>query len=380
MEESDRVDYRFELNPRSRMDCRVPVFAFFCTFRHRFAASCLSKLLFAGIEKLPAAQLVANGYAASHSTDRFHQLSSSVPFHLLFPLFSSIVFVVAVMFSKNAIGRGSSPWTSTFLSNLWLAIAWSGYGLYQGELLPVNAWWQAALVASAFVTGLVFTYLAYQHGDISVATPIFGVKVIIVAVMIAMLGQESIPGRVWVGAFLATLGVAFVQAETRAPQHTSGNSSAGHIRKAILTVALALLSATLFSLFDVGLQLWAKTWGAAKFLPVMFIFTAVLSCGFLPWVDHPQRLRDLGTLRPMLIGTMLMSLQAMSMSYSMSAYGDATRINIVYALRGLWAVVVAWILARAFGGREAHHSVRVMLLRLFGAGLLTASVIVALLE
>ncbi|RLS42546.1 MAG: EamA/RhaT family transporter, partial [Planctomycetota bacterium] len=47
---------------------------------------------------------------------------------------------------------------------------------------------------------------------------------------------------------------------------------------------------------------------------------------------------------------------------------------------GLWAVVIAWILARAFGGGEAHHSVRVMLLRLFGAALLTASVIVALLE
>jgi len=75
-----------------------------------------------------------------------------------------------------------------------------------------------------------------------------------------------------------------------------------------------------------------------------------------------------------------MSLQAMSMSWSMSAYGDATRINIVYALRGLWAVVIAWVLARAFGGGEAHHSVRVMLMRLFGAALLTASVIVALLE
>jgi len=301
-----------------------------------------------------------------------------VPFHLLFPLFSSIVFVIAVMFSKNAISRGSSPWTNTFLSNLWLAIAWAAFGFYHGELLPVSVWWQAVLVALAFVTGLVFTYLAYQHGDISVATPIFGVKVIIVAAMIAVLGQEAIPGRVWIGAFLATLGVAVVQSGTGSSPQTPGQSSRENLRKAALTVVLAILSATSLSLFDVGLQLWAKTWGAAKFLPVMFVSTAVLSCAFLPWVDRPKRLRELGTLRPMLIGTMLMALQAMSMSYSMSAYGDATRINIVYALRGLWAVTVAWILARAFGGREAYHSTRVMLLRLFGAALLTASVIVAL--
>ena len=303
-----------------------------------------------------------------------------MPFHLLFPLFSSIVFVIAVMFSKNAISRGSSPWTSTFLCNLWLAIAWAGYGLYQGEMLPVSSWWQAGLVALAFVTGLVFTYLAYQHGDISLATPIFGVKVIIVAALIAVLGQETIPGRVWVGAFLATLGVAFVQSGVGSSPHPSSHSSAANVRKAVLTVVLAILSATCFSLFDVGLQLWARNWGAAKFLPVMFVSTAVLSCAFLPWVDRPKRLRELGTFWPMMIGTMLMSLQAMSMSWSMSAYGDATRINIVYALRGLWAVVIAWILARAFGGGEAHHSVRVMLLRLFGAALLTASVIVALLE
>ena len=300
--------------------------------------------------------------------------SIALPFHLLYPLFSSVVFVIAVMFSKNAISRGSSPWTGTFLSNLWLAIAWGGFGLYQGEMLPVSAWWQAALVALAFVIGLVFTYLAYQHGDISVATPIFGVKVIIVAAMIATLGSETIPARVWMGAFLATLGVGFVQSGTRSAGHASGLNA----RKAALTVILALTSATSLSLFDLGLQYWAKSWGPARFLPVMFVATAILSCAFLPWVDRPRRLRELGTFKPMVIGTMLMAVQAMSMSFSMSAYGDATRINIVYALRGLWAVIIAWTLARTFGGREAQHSVRVMLMRLLGAGLLTASVVVAL--
>ena len=80
----------------------------------------------------------------------------------------------------------------------------------------------------------------------------------------------------------------------------------------------------------------------------------------------------------MLIGTLLMALQAMSMSWSLSEFGDATRINIVYALRGLWAVLLAWLLARSFGGGEAHHSSRIMLTRLAGAVLLTASVVVAL--
>jgi steroid 5-alpha reductase family enzyme len=111
----------------------------------------------------------------------------------------------------------------------------------------------------------------------------------------------------------------------------------------------------------------------------MFAATGVLSCVFLPWVDRPSRLAEKKIVKPLIIGALLMAVQAMSMSYSLSAFGDATRINIVYALRGLWAVVLSWTLARLFGGHEAHHSARVMLMRLFGAVLLTASVIVALL-
>jgi hypothetical protein len=95
-------------------------------------------------------------------------------------------------------------------------------------------------------------------------------------------------------------------------------------------------------------------------------------------MDGPVRLARLRVLKPLLVGSVLMALQAMSMSYALGRFGDAARINIVYALRGLWAVALAWLLARTFGGAEARHSVTIMLLRLAGAVLLTLSVIVAL--
>jgi hypothetical protein len=110
----------------------------------------------------------------------------------------------------------------------------------------------------------------------------------------------------------------------------------------------------------------------------MFIATGLLSCVFLPWVDRPTQLLRLKATTATLVGTMLIAIQAISMSYSLSVYGDATRINIVYALRGLWAVILAWAVARLFGGNESLHSARVMGMRLFGALLLTVSVIVAL--
>lgn len=296
-----------------------------------------------------------------------------MPLHLLFPLFSSVVFVVGMLYGKRAISAGASPWTTTFYSNFWLALAWTVIGAVRGELLPWAAWGEAALIGLTFVLGQMFSFLAFQYGDVSVATPVFGVKVIMVAAMMAVVGDEPVSTRVWIGAALATIGVAVMQIGGR-------NASAGHVSlgRATATIVLALLSGFSLSVFDVGLQTWGKRWGTASFVPAALMCAGLFSFGFLPWSDRPRKLRTLGVLQPLLIGTLLIALQAMSMSYSLGRYGDATRINIVYALRGLWAVGLSWWLARALQTAEAHVAPRVMLLRLLGAILLTASVVIAL--
>ena len=327
-----------------------------------------------------------------------------MPVHLLFPLFSSVVFVLGMVLGKRAITAGASPWTSTFLANVWLAVIWAVIGICRGEWLPLAAWWQAALVGMAFVGGQMFSFLAFQHGDVSVATPIFGTKVVIVALLMSIAGDEPVGARVWIGAVLASLGVAVMQrgsasasssastsastsssasASTSARQSRVGlNTEAGPRRsdgwRALATVGLALLSATSLSLFDVGVQMWARHWGANAFLPAVFVAGGLLSCGFLPWCDRPLRVHRLGVVRPLLLGTLLIAVQALSMSYSLGNYGDATRINIIYALRGLWAVGLAWWLARTLGTSEADLPARVLWWRLIGAVLLTASVAIAL--
>lgn len=295
-----------------------------------------------------------------------------MPVHLLFPLLSSVLFVLGVLFAKKSIAGGASPWTNTFLSNFWLASCWALVAVVQGDFLPVALWWQAALVGLAFVLGQLLTYLAFQQGDVSVATPVFGVKIVMVAIALSLMAGETIPSRIWWGATLATLGVAIVQAGT-------GTSGGEHSpRRAVLTVVLALGASLSLTLFDVGLQTWGRQAGAGRFLPAMFLSVGLFSCGFLPGTDRPSRLSQLGILRPLVIGSILMAVQAMSMSYSLSRFGDAARINIVYALRGLWAVGLSWILASRFGGQEARHSVIVMLLRCAGALLLMISVLIAL--
>ncbi|MEQ9410637.1 MAG: hypothetical protein RIK87_23070 [Fuerstiella sp.] len=293
--------------------------------------------------------------------------------HLLFPLFSSVVFVLGMMLAKRAIDKGVSPWTGTFLGNLWLALIWAGIAVARGEIVPTAAWGQACIVGVLFVLGQLFTYLAFQFGDVSVATPVFGVKVLMVAALTSLVSGEQTSVRVWVAGAMATAGVVLIQ-------WSGGSPAVGHssFRRRSLTVVLALSAALSLSLFDVCLQTWGNDWDSFSFLPVMFGAAGVMSVVFLPWVNGPKRLRSLHAGRWILGGTVLMALQAMSMCFSLAQFGDAVRINIVYSLRGLWGVLLAWLLAKQLQSGEATLGAAIMLRRLTGAVLLTAAVLLSI--
>jgi hypothetical protein len=72
-----------------------------------------------------------------------------------------------------------------------------------------------------------------------------------------------------------------------------------------------------------------------------------------------------------------MSIQAVGMTLTLGLFGDATRVNIVYSLRGLWGVLLTWIVAHHFEPRDMAPSHRVMSQRLAGAVLIGISVIIA---
>lgn len=274
-----------------------------------------------------------------------------------------------ITLAKQGISKGASPWTAVFFGNVWLAGICGSVAFARGGVVPSAAWGQAAMVGALFLAGQIFTYLAFQSGDVSVATPVLGLKVLIVALLTIFIAGESVPVRIWIAAALASAGIGLVQA--------SGGTGAATNRW--LTIGLASLAALALSLFDVCLQRAGTDWNSDKFLPVVFITASLMSLGLLPWVDGPKRLQELNAGRWIIAGTLLMAIQSLSISYGLATYGDAARMNIVYALRGLWGVVLAWLLAGWLKTNEGSLSKKVMLFRLVGATVLVSAVIVALL-
>ena len=91
-----------------------------------------------------------------------------------------------------------------------------------------------------------------------------------------------------------------------------------------------------------------------------------------PW-HWPRIVEGLGV-RWMLAGVACIGIQGVGLYATIALSGDPVGVNIVYAVRGLWSVLlVAWV-GKWLGNREAGLPRMVLFLRGVGATLLLGAV------
>jgi hypothetical protein len=144
------------------------------------------------------------------------------------------------------------------------------------------------------------------------------------------------------------------------------------------SIGYAVLSALAFAVTDILVQRGAPHGGFALFGPVMFGLMGLYSFGFMPFFHEPLWAIPRATWRWLLPGAVLLALNAMGMAYSISTYGHATPINIVYSSRGLWSVALVWVFGHWFANTERAVGPVVMRRRLAGAGLLVLAIVLVL--
>ena len=289
------------------------------------------------------------------------------PIHLLLPFCSGVLVIFGLQCLKRVQERGVSTWTSMICVCWGAACVFPVLTLMGGTMPPAVMLWQPAVVGGLFVTGQLFTVLAVTHGDISVAAPVLGVKVLLVPAASRLFVDEELSMRVWIAAAITVVGIAFVQTRDASVHHS----------RIVASVGFALLAACSMTLFDLLIQRWAPDWGAGYFLPIAIACAAIFSLAFLPLADRPADLRQMRVIQPLAVGVFLLAVQAIGMTLTLGLFGDATRVNIVYSLRGLWGVLLTWILAHRFNASEPGPSHRTMVMRLTGALLIGVSVLIS---
>jgi drug/metabolite transporter (DMT)-like permease len=287
--------------------------------------------------------------------------------HLL-PLACALVYVIGALAVKRATALGVGIWRTSFLSNVALAAlfvpVWFRYG---GQLHSAADYWQPGITALFFFGGQALTFLALRDGDVSVTTPVMGTKVILVALFSSLLRVGEVPLRWWIGAGLSTAAIALL--------HLGGEARRRHVGR---TALLAFASAACFSLGDVLLQKWVPTWGAGNYFPPMFLFVGLLSCAFVPFFRAPLTAMPASVWRWVGPGAGLLAINNAVFVLAIVLAGGATVANIIYSVRGLFSVALVWAIGHWFTNDEKHLGARVLRLRLVGAGLMVAAIVLVL--
>lgn len=292
----------------------------------------------------------------------------ALPLYLLLPLVSGIGYAVAALMLKRAMAFGVGPWRITFFSNWAMALVALPLFLLSVDTVGTGAWHLPVWAAITFFLGQVFTFLALFRGDVSVATPLMGSKVLFVAFLTVLLLGQPVPLPWWVAAFLATAALGLL-----------GGGKTSLTGKLWPTIPYALLSALLFASTDLMVQEWAPSWGVTRFMPVMLGLNAVYSFVFLPFFRNPLFSVERGGWRWISLGGVLLGGQALGMGFALATFGNATALNIAYSSRGIWSVLLIWMAGHWFTNDERLLGRGVMSRRMIGAGmLLVAVVLVAL--
>ena len=280
---------------------------------------------------------------------------------LFIPLLSALGYALAALMLKRATADGAGPWRVSFLTNWVQAAIFSLLWLLPVEhpATPTHVA-HAVISGAAFFVGQVFTFLALSRGDVSVATPVLGSKVIFVALFTVLLGAAVVTPGMWAAVGLTAIATALLGA--------GGRMKSGALFRSLL---YGFCAAAAFAFTDVLQQQWVKAWGFSHYAATMFLTVAVLSLGLIPLFRG--RLSAVAG-RWALAGGALLAAQAMGILWSILTLG-ATTTNVLYNSRGIWSVVLVWTVGHWFGNAERTHGRAVMRQRLAGSALLLAAIV-----
>jgi len=285
-------------------------------------------------------------------------------YHLLLPLASSLLYVLGAVYLKRATQGGVSMWRAAFVSNVVSAVMFLPLLALGGSSQPWTMLWQPAIVAALLVLGQCAALWALTRGDVSVATPVMGAKVILVAFFTTVVVGMEVPFKLWLAAVLSAAAIGILN---RGPQ--------GHHHDLTLTVVGSLVAAVAFALFDVLVMAWSPAWGAGRLLPLGMGLAAVYSVAFVPLFGAPLRALPRAVWPLLFSGASFIALQGFLLITTLGVFGDATAVNIVYGTRGVWSVVLVWVFGRQLGATEARQGSKTLGWRLAGAGLMSAAVV-----
>lgn len=291
-----------------------------------------------------------------------------MPNYLFLPLIAAVIYAVASMLLKKGLDLGAHPGWAFHINNIAGMLCFLPMMLFQKTPVDWAHWYHPALTGVMFFVGSWFTFAAMRQGHVSLVTPLLGSKVIFAAIGIVLFIGSGMNAMLWTAAGLTTAGI-FLMGVTDM-QTPPGKRLAG-------PVTMALISAMLFAFSDALIQKWAGSFGRQAFLVTQSTVCGSLSLVASLFSPSLPKLNWNSAAKWAALGSLSIGIQSLFMGSALGLFDDVLRVNIVYATRGMWSLmVVAW-LGPLLAVHERKQSGKGYGLRVMAALLLLTAVVFA---
>lgn len=292
-----------------------------------------------------------------------------MPLYLLFPLGAAVVYALGSICIKRALKEGASMDQTFHVSNFVLGAMFLPLAFFEKQAVDWSLIWEPLVMGIVFFVGNWLTFVGLRRGDVSLVTPLMGTKVVFVALGITLLTGRDLSPALWLAAILTTVGILAM-----------GGADFAKGRHLAFTIVVALASAAFFGLNDTLVNWWAPGFGPLTFLALGSGLVALFSAMLWLGQGRPSLRLPRSAGKWAWLGALCIALQAILIGVSLAFYPDATGINVVYASRGLWVIVLVVVLGAVLGNSEHRETGRGFLWRVGGTVILTAAIVIAVID
>ncbi len=282
------------------------------------------------------------------------------------PLIAAIVYTLSSLCLKRSSQAGIGPWRTTVVWNGILAVFSLPFWFLTDTQFNIQALLPSLFISFLFFLGQVFNCMAIYKGDVSVVTPIMGIKVVFVGILGSFLLTDEHSATVWLGTILATAAIFLMRGSGKAER-----------KRLLPSIILGLVSALSFAAFDICMQRYGTSLGYAEIVSSIFSMTFVWSLMLIPLFKSPLTFVTKSTWGWLAVGGVLHNINAFILAFVLTTYGQATKVNIVYSSRAFWSILFVWLIGHWFMNEERKQGKKTLILRILGSCLLGAALILA---
>lgn len=251
---------------------------------------------------------------------------------LLLPVAAAAAYCLSVLFVKASTADGKlSPTSILATTNFLMFLAFLPTLLCNWQSVNPHLLWQPLLTGIFFAIGNWATFLCSHKGEVSLMTPIMGIKILLVILFLHIIvGGETPKSLIFAG--LLCCAAVFIMGYSKSDTTPRG--------KRLWTYALAAIACISYAMCDVLFQKFSGNFDGMIILSLNNIVLAILSVPYIKTFCRNFRNANNKTLLLGAFSAILMTAEAVLMVIAIIGEVGAGLCNILYNTRGIMSVLL----------------------------------------